>query len=455
MRRAGDRFVLVGLATARSTWLARLSHWVTSGSLPAELVRCLTVEEFRATLRARRVSVALVDEMSRHADRDLLAAVRAAGGTAVVVVGGQPRRDWPALGADACLPEDFELATLTDLLRTRALPVGALDGAADAAAVEPGLPAGHLVAVCGPGGTGASTVACALAQGLAAGATGDGRKAGRRRNRRVRGERRDGDGRTEVALVDLALNGELAVLHGAPPGVPGLPGLVEAYRRGGPDPAALDGYLVAVEERSYLLVTGLRRRRAWSTMRPRALHAAVEGLLRRFSWVVADTDSDSEGEPDSGSLDVEERNAMSRCALGRAAAVVVVGQPGVKGAYSLVRTVEDLIAFGVPPERLVPVVNRCRSGRAERADLGAVLTGLLPLGTDPPVVHLPERDVERELVDAARLPAWLVDPVTAAVEGVVARVGGPGLPVDPSETPEPVEPGSLAYWGKAEGALPA
>ena len=449
MRRAGDRFVLVGLATARSTWLARLSHWVTSGSLPAELVRCLTVEEFRATLRARRVSVALVDEMSRHADRDLLGAVRAAGGTAVVVVGHQPRRDWSQLGADACLPEDFELPTLSDLLRTRALPVGGLDGASDIGTIEPAPPAGRLVAVCGPGGAGASTVACALAQGLARGVTSGGRGAARRRNGP------DRPTRTPVALVDLALNGELAVLHGAPPGAPGLAGLVEAHRRGGLDPAALDAFLLAVEERSYLLVTGLRRRRAWSTMRPRALHAAIEGLLRRFSWVVADTDSDAEGEPDSGSLDVEERNAMSRCALARASAVVVVGHPGVKGAYSLVRTAEDLLEFGVPAERLVPVVNRCRSGRTERAEVDTALAALLPLGAGHPPVHIPERDIERALVDAALLPGWLVDPVTAAVQAVVAGVDEAGPAPDPGGTPEPIEPGSLVYWGKTEGALPA
>jgi hypothetical protein len=258
-----------------------------------------------------------------------------------------------------------------------------------------------------------------------------------------------------VALVDLALNGELAVLHGAVATGAGLPGLVEAHRRGGLDPAALDGFLLAVEERSYLLVTGLRRRRGWASMRPRALQAAIDGLLGRFAWVVADTDSDAEGEPDSGSLDVEERNAMSRCALGRAAAVVVVGQPGVKGVYSLVRTVEDLVEFGVAPERVVPVVNRCRSGRTQRAEVDAALAELVPTGTGHPAVHLPERDVEAALVDAARLPGWLVDPVTAAVGAVVAGVGGAGRPEDADEVPQQVEPGSLAYWGKAEGALPA
>ena len=449
MRRGAERFVLVGLATARSTWLARLSHWVTSGSLPAELVRCLTIEEFRATLRARRVSVALLDEMSRHADRDLLGAVRAAGGAAVVVVGREPRRDWLALGADACLSDDFELPALSELLRTRALRVGATDDAVQVGAPVASLPAGHLVAVCGPGGTGASTVACAVAQGLATRPV----RRGPDRDSGAAGMEQLVSGGA-VALVDLALNGELALLHGAAPAGAGLPGLVQAHRRGGVDRAALDGFLLAVEERSYMLLTGLRRRRAWATMRPRALHAAVEGLLTRFSWVVADTDSDAEGEPDSGSLDVEERNAMSRCALGRASAVVVVGHPGVKGVYSLLRTLEDLLEFGVGPERVVPVVNRCRSGRAERGQVEAALAELSHAGTGHPPVFLPERDVERALVDAGRLPGWLVDPVSSAVRGVVTRTGGAPAGYD-SEAAEPIEPGSLAYWGKSEGALPA
>ena len=429
MRRGAERFVLVGLATARSTWLARLSSWVTSGAVSAELVRCLTLEEFRATLRSRRVSVALVDEMSRHADRDLLSAVRAAGGAAVVVVGAPPRRDWAALGADATLAENFDLGALTDLLRTRALPVsGAPEADADVAA-PPRRPAGALVAVCGPGGTGASTVACGVAQGLAGG---PGALVG-------------------VALVDMALNGELAVLHGTPPSSGGLPALVEAHRRGSVDPASLDGYLAAVAERGYLLLTGLHRRRAWSAVRPRALHTAVASLLARFSWVVADTDSDVEGEPDTGSLDVEERNAMSRCALGHASAVVVVGAPGVKGTYSLLRTIEDLAAFGVAPERIVPVVNRCSVRRRGRAELaGAVRELATPAGVRRPV-FLPDREVERALVDAAALPGWLVDPVVAAVREVVAAVGSE----DADQEPELVTPGSLAYWDSHEGALPA
>lgn len=456
MSRTTERFVLVGLATARSTWLARVSQWVTSGSLPAELVRCLTVEEFRATLRGRRVSVALVDEMSRHADRDLLAAVRAAGGAAVVVTGRPPRRDWGALGADALLSEDFDVSALSELLRTRALPVDVgPESAADWPSAASEGQRGSLVAVCGPGGTGASTVACALAQGLThhpgpAAAAGNAPPGSTAAGSTAAGSTAAGSAPQGVVLADMALNGELALLHGVPPGAGGLPALVEAHRRGAVDGDGLDEVLVALADRGYLLLTGIARRRAWLTLRPRALRSAVAGLRSRFAWVVADTDSDAEGEPDSGSLDVEERNAMSRCALGEAAAVVVVGQPGVKGVYSLLRTIEEAVAFGVSPERVVPVVNRCRSGRLGRSEME---TAIEQLGADAATrpVFLPERDVERVLLDGGRLPAWLVDPVTAAV---VEAVDKGGVPVS-GDLPQRVEPGSLAHWDTPhEGALP-
>ena len=400
---SGAPFVIVGLGSSRSSWLARLSHWVTSGALPCDLSRCVTVEEFRAVLMSRPVSMALVDELSRHVDRDLLATVRAAGGVPVVVTAREPRRDWSALGADAVLGDDFEVGAVIELLRTRARPVEVheVTRAGDAAPA----PGGRLVAVCGPGGTGASTVAAALAQGLAASTPGP----------RV--------GQRGVVLVDMTLNGEQAVLHSADrPGL-GLPGLVDAHRRAAVEPHELERYVVDVAERSYTLVSGIRRRRAWTAMRPRALHAAVSSLLSAYPVVVADTGSDLEGEPDGGSLDVEERNAMSRCAVGRADVVVVVCHPGVKGCYSLLRVLEDLWSFGVPEDRVLTVVNRCRGGRFERSEINVALRGLSGGHLVLTPVFVPDRDVEAALVDGRALPSWLCAPVAAAVRSMLDRHG--------------------------------
>lgn len=418
-------FTIVGLASNRSPWMARLSYWVTSGSLSAELFRCVSVEEIRSVLRTRSVSMALVDELSRHVDRDLLAAVQAAGAVPVVVVGRPARRDWHALGASATLPEDFDVTNVAELLRTRARPVDAGRRAGTDPVDAPDA-AGRLVTVCGPGGTGASTVACAVAQGLASALP------------------------AQVVLADMTLNGEQAVLHGADGTGLGLPALVEAHRRGRVDADDLHHYLVDVTERSYGLLMGIRRSRAWSTIRPRALRAAVSNLLGRYELVVADTDADVEGEPDGGSLDIEERNGMSRFALGHADVVVVVGSPGVKGTYGLQRVIEDLTEFGVSRARIIPVVNRFRGSRSDRREHSGALRDLVPGPSLHAPVFLPDRDVEAAVVDGAALPGWLTDPITCAV---LPLLGGPPLPgrlerddATPEPAATPLAPGALGLW---------
>ena len=107
--------------------------------------------------------------------------------------------DWGQLGVAEVLPEYFDPKALLAALgahtamisRADALPGDpmGIDGGG-----EPAPSSQALVAmVCGPGGTGASTAAIALAQGLAA----DPRHPG------------------PVLLADLALHAEQAMLHAA------------------------------------------------------------------------------------------------------------------------------------------------------------------------------------------------------------------------------------------------
>ncbi len=138
---------------------------------------------------------------------------------------------------------------------------------------------GRLIAVTGRGGTGSSTVAMALAQGLAD----DARYAGM------------------VVLADCSLDADLALLHDARDIVPGIQELVEVHRAGRPSPDEIRQLTFAVANRNYHLVLGLRRHRDWAALRPRALEAAIDGLRRTFRMVVADADPDLEGEDQCGS----------------------------------------------------------------------------------------------------------------------------------------------------------
>jgi hypothetical protein len=287
-----------------------------------------------------------------------------------------------------------------------------------------------VVAVTGPGGTGASTVAMALAQALGE----DVRQAGM------------------VLLADLRLHAELAMLHDVGDVCPGVQELVEAHRGGLPSTDEVRGLMASAGGRPYQLLLGLRRARFWAAIRPQAFTAAFDSLERTYRVVVCDVDPEVEGEDEGGSLDVEERNVMARTAVGRAQVTLAVGLPSIKGLHGLVRVVDGLLAVGVPPERILPVLNRApRAGRS-RAALTAAFAELTTPLLDPvdrdglaAPIFLPDRRIEESLRDATKLPSALTAPLvsglTAVAERAKARAGERA-----AAGPAPVRPGSLGHW---------
>ncbi len=194
---------------------------------------------------------------------------------------------------------------------------------------------GELVAVTGTPGAGSSTIAAALAQGLA------------------RDQGRSG----KVLLADLALDADQGLLHHAPDVVPGLPELVEAHRASTLTAGAVQSMVFDVEERGYHLLLGMRRRRGWSALRPRALDAALTSMQGAYSAVVADISPDFDGHHECGSFEVEERNALARNALRRASVVVVVGGASLGAIHGLAGVLRDVCEQGVDAASVVTVVN--------------------------------------------------------------------------------------------------
>ena len=243
-----ERFRLLGLARPRAAWFRDLSRWATSAALPVEFVKCVAVDELAARLHGSRVfSAVVLDGGLSSLDRDLIELVREAGAAAVVIDDGHGRRDWTALGVDAVLPEPLDRGLLLGTLVAVARPVARLDA-------EPGrltapLPAGwrgRLIAITGPAGGGHSVLAMALVQGLATSA------------------RRSG----MVALADLALHADQALLHDVGDVVPGVQELVEAHRHGNPTTDEVRRLTFTLDERGYQLLLGLRRHRDWTVLRP-------------------------------------------------------------------------------------------------------------------------------------------------------------------------------------------
>jgi hypothetical protein len=253
-----------------------------------------------------------------------------------------------------------------------------------------------------------------------------------------------------VVLVDGCRRAQLAMLHDTGEVVPGVLELVDAHRLGTPSPADVEALTFAPGARGYRLLLGLRRPRHWSSLRRRSFEAALDGLRRTFSAVVCDVDGDLEGESATGSLDVEERNLMTRATVAAADVVFAVGRPGLKGLHSLAWLLHDLVEADVDGARVVPVLNGVARSPRVRAQLQAALSGVvqdLP-ATIGPALFLPVRPVDAALRDGVPLPGPLPALVSGAFEATRARVGaaerggGDAVPV-----PVPVAPGSLGVAG--------
>lgn len=435
---ANSRYVLLGLARARSQWFGSVSQWTTSAAIPAEFFKCVSADEMRARLGSNRShSAALLDGSMPLVDRDLIETCREAGCAVIIIDDGRRHRDWIALGASAVLPSDLEREALLDSLVTHAEMLGSSEALRASAKSLPSdidlsgfLTPGSVIAVCGPGGTGASTLAAALAQGL-------GHRA------------QDTAG---VLLADLALHAEQAMLHDVRDVVPGVQELVEAHRIGSLGASDVRALTFEVIERQYHLLLGLRQARYWPTLRPHAFHASLASLRRTFDIVVCDITADFEGAGTSGSVDIDERNLMARHTAVQADVIFVVGRSGVKGLHSLVRVMTDLISINVPIYRIIPVINESSGRPSQKAQLAKSLQDLMAMGASDrlvtPPLFVPARPVEHALRDAVRLPAPIPALMAGAYRAVVDRVGSNNYKLELE--PQLVAPGSIGTWPTEE-----
>jgi MinD-like ATPase involved in chromosome partitioning or flagellar assembly len=419
------RFVVATLAPPRRRWVRDLTRWSTTGDLPAEVITCLAGDELRAVLgTGRQLSLVLVDAGSTALDRDLVAAVLDTRCQVVVVDDGR-HRDWEAIGCAELVPELGDPETVAELLGRLGRPSDdSVRRPARALGLGPAAASSTVVAVTGPGGTGASTVAAALAESLAS-------EPGRP---------------VTTALVDGARRASQTVLHAPHDVVPGLTELVDAHRNDAPDPADVRTLLHPVPGRGYDLLLGLRRTRDWAALRPLALHAALDGVARAYGSVVVDHDADLDGMASTGSVEVEERHAVARWAVDRADLVVLVGRPDLAGLHALASVRADLLDHGVDERRVLVVLNGLRAGRLRqhvdvelRRAVGGPFVGLRHVS-----------GVEQAHRSVAPLPRHLVRTVGVAVADALRTAG----PAAPRQGGVPVSPGELGTRLDHLGAAP-
>lgn len=429
-----DRYVLLSLSTVRAAWSGRVGSWATTGTIPAEVVRCLSLAEVRSRLSGGRpFSAVLLDGTLPGLDRDVLAAAREVG-VAALVVDGPQGRDWREVGADHVLSPDFTREDLLDALGQHARLIGDASLADADPAVDARARHGHglVVAVTGAGGVGTSTSAIALAEGLAGSTT-----------------------TPDVLLVDMCRVADQAMLHDSRVVVPSIQEVVEAHRSANPRIADVRAQAFWIEERGYHLLLGLRRPRQWLTLRPQALQATMASLRTAFDLVVCDIEADFEGEDETGSVDIEERHMMARRAAMDATVVVVVGRGDMKGLHGLIRVVLDLHGLGVEVDRILPVLTFAPRSPRERADLTTALASLVRAslgeaadGLASPV-FVPNRKVDKALRDGVPMPRPLPQLLAGGVAGILNRDLADQATAAAGDAagdamPERVTPGSLS-----------
>lgn len=453
------RYVVLGVAHVRSAWFTEVARWSTSGVVPIEFVKCLSPTELRAhAARGRSFSAALLDATLPAVDRDLIHHLARHHIPALVVAGPVPDRAWADLGAAAVLTAHLAPAELLDALVAQAEPIHPTTAATGApfAVVDPVLDdataPGPLIAVVGRSGAGASTIAVALAQELADRVARAPDALGPMLGGAAAGCDRP------VVLADLALHAHQAVLHDAGDVLPGLPELVDAQRDGTPSAADVLATTYDVPRRGYRLLLGLRRHAGWTALPARSLRAGIDGLRRAAAVVVADVDPDVEGEAETGSFDVEDRNHLARMAVQHAQVVVVVCRPHLTGIHGLVVLLGDLRAAGLDAQRVVVVVNGAPRLPRRRADLARTI-GTLAQGSGAPtsalaaygaLAFVPERRGLDDLhLAVARLPNAIARPVGHAVLQVLDQAGStdPGTDAPPAvDDPKPVRVRELGHW---------
>ena len=399
-----EHFVVLGVARPRTTWLTDIGGWATSSMLPIEFIRCVSIDEVRSRLHSdRRFSAVLLGEDCTGVDRDVIETARDAGCVPIVITDSTPRRDWLALGAVDTLTKPVTPHHLLAALRDHAIGV---DHRSQMPAHETSLdssPPGRLITVLGPGGSGTSTTAMAIASHLA-----------------VQPSRRHESFPTRVGLIDASLNADQALLHDLGDVVPGLQELVDLHRTANPTIDEVRNFFWFSPRHGYDILPGLRRHRDWSTLRRRTTLAALASIHRSFDLVVADSDADFEGESETGSIDIEDRNLLARELARNADLVVLTVRAGITGLSRALRTLRELAELGVETERILLVILGAPRSTRHRSELSRTILRLfdetVPSHSLPTPVMVPlRRDLEPFLHDGTPPPRSAFGSITAAV----------------------------------------
>ena len=396
--------LVLGFATAQSEWPRRVVEWTTSGSLRADFAQCISPAELVKRVRSEsRATALLIDEGTGHPTPEVLTVLQE-GECLLIIVGENGLPQWAEPGAHRLRP-DFGPHELSRSLGARfadAEHYGAathnIESHHDR---EPSD--GALVAVCGRPGSGVSTTAIALAQGLAA------------CDRSRRG----------VLLADLSWRADQALLHDAAAERPSIAELFDAAASREPQPADLESLTFSVPQRGYDVLLGPAGGFDRSGIEGLSMQRALAAMRASYGVTVLDLDDDfanpatRRGQGGRPTVDLD--------AVTTADAIVIVGVPSLTGLGGLLAAVHELHVNGVPSSRIRPVLARIPrrrrlAGHARELDLRLASEALVS-----DVVRSHERpELDDIHGNALAMPRHFVDVLMATVSDIAtaARFGG-------------------------------
>ncbi|MEX0868596.1 MAG: hypothetical protein WD011_02895 [Nitriliruptoraceae bacterium] len=366
--------VVLGVAAPRAPWFSRVGAWSSSGIVPVEFVRCLTIDEvFARAAHGQAAAAVLVDGRVPGIGAEQVSQLTSEVGPCIVVDDVDKASRWRAAGAADVLPPTFTRDDLVGSLN-RIKPTAADESAStdrQGPTTSPALSQqpdgdgqhGTLVAVTGSGGAGASTLAIALAQGL----SGVGREVRRTPALAPR----------TVLLADFCREADQAMLHNLTVRTPALVEVCEQCRLGGLTEAEIRELTFAVPSRGYRLLAGLRQGTHWAMLDTASIASVLKVARSAVDVVVADVDRDLDGVRETGSLDIEERNGVARTAMAGADLILVAGTASLQGLHAFVRVVDQLLRFGVPLERIRGAIHGAPRSAAGRASVTRALRALV------------------------------------------------------------------------------
>ena len=348
--RTSAHVLVLGFATAQSEWPRRVVDWTTSGSLRADFAQCISPAELVKRVRSEsRPTALLIDEATGRPTSDVLTVLRERE-CLLIIVGENGLPQWAEPTAPRLRP-DFGAHELSRFLGDRFALTGHDRAATDEAESQHDreLSEGALIAVCGRPGSGVSTTAIALAQGLA------------NCDRSRRG----------VLLADLSWRADQALLHDAAAERPSIAELFDALANRELQPEDLRSVTFSVPQRGYDVLLGPAGGFDRSGIEGPSMRRALSAMRAAYGVTVLDLDDDfvnpanSRGQGRLPNVDLD--------AVTAADAIVIVGVPSLTGLGSLLGAVHELHVSGVPPSRIRPVLariprRRWRAGHARAVD---------------------------------------------------------------------------------------